>query len=100
MTAAERLEQPDAVSAIAGARELVEAVKAIAVARIAYTPEEAAASLGVSRDFFDEHIKRELAIIRRGRLVLIPVRELEQWAAENAARASRNGAASGSARST
>ena len=56
-----------------------------AVPRLTLTPEEAAAALGVSRDFFDAHVKPELRVIRRGRLVLIPVRELERWTDENAA---------------
>lgn len=57
-----------------------------AVQRVTLTPLEAAAALGVSRDFFDEHVKPELRVVRRGRLVLVPVRELERWADENAAR--------------
>jgi hypothetical protein len=48
-------------------------------------PEEAAASLGVSPDFFDQHIRPELKVIRRGRLVLVAVAELERWARENQA---------------
>lgn len=47
--------------------------------------EEAAAALGVSRDFFDEHVRDELRLIRRGRLVLVPVRELERWVEREAA---------------
>ena len=54
--------------------------------RLTLSPREAADSLGVSRDFFDAHIKPELRIVRKGRLVLIPVRELESWVATNAAR--------------
>ncbi|MGZ4380863.1 MAG: hypothetical protein ACXVZ2_06835 [Gaiellaceae bacterium] len=43
--------------------------------------------LGVSRDFFDEHVKPELRIIRRGRkTILIPLAELERWVDESAAR--------------
>lgn len=43
--------------------------------------------LGVSRDFFDEHIKPELRIIRRGsRTILIPVGEPERWVDQSAAR--------------
>lgn len=43
--------------------------------------------LGVSRDFFDEHIKPELRIIRRGsKTILIPVAELEGWVDRSAAR--------------
>ena len=47
--------------------------------RIALRVEEAAAALGLSRDAFDEHVRPELRLIRRGRLVLVPVRELEAW---------------------
>lgn len=56
------------------------------VPRFTLTPEESAESLGVSRDFFDLHVKPELRVIRRGRLVLVPVKELERWADENAVR--------------
>lgn len=52
--------------------------------RLAVSPAEAAELLGVSRDFFDDHIRPELNVIRRGRLVLIPRRELERWLDENA----------------
>lgn len=52
--------------------------------RITLTPIEAATALGVSRDFFDDHVKPELRLIRRGRLVLVGVRELERWAEANA----------------
>ena len=47
--------------------------------RLALTPTEAATALGVSRDFYDQHIAPELRIVRRGRRRLIPVRELERW---------------------
>ena len=55
------------------------------VSRLTLTPQEAAESLGVSRDFFDEHVKPDLRVVRRGRLVLVPVRELERWVEENSA---------------
>ena len=54
-------------------------------ARLAYSPDEAAAALGVSRDFFDEHIAPDLKIVRRGRRRLVPVRELERWLADSSA---------------
>jgi len=58
-----------------------------AVRRVTVVPNEAAAMLGVSRDFFDEHIKPELRIIRRGsKTILIPVVELERWVDQSAAR--------------
>jgi len=50
------------------------------VPRVALTRAEAAASLGLSRDSFERHVQPELRIIRRGRLRLIPVAELERWA--------------------
>ena len=53
--------------------------------RLAVSPAEAAARLGVSRDFFDRHIGHELRIVRRGRLRLIPIRELERWLDREAA---------------
>jgi hypothetical protein len=52
--------------------------------RIALTPAEAAAAIGVGPDFFDQHVAPELRIIRRGRKRLVPVRELEQWVERNA----------------
>jgi len=54
------------------------------VPRMTLGPEEAAAALGVSRDFFDETIAPELRLIRRGRRKLVPVRELERWIASEA----------------
>ena len=53
--------------------------------RLTLSPAEAANALGVSRDFFDAHVKPELRVVRRGRLVLVPVREIEKWVAENSA---------------
>lgn len=47
-------------------------------------PDEAAASLGVGRDFFREHVLDELRVVRRGRLVLVDVDELRRWLEENA----------------
>ena len=56
------------------------------IARLALTPVEAAASLGVSRDYLDEHIVPTLKVVRVGRRVIVPVRELERWLEENSAR--------------
>jgi hypothetical protein len=49
-------------------------------------PEEAAAALGVSPDFFDRHLRSELRVVRRGRLVFVAVSELQRWLDSNAAR--------------
>jgi excisionase family DNA binding protein len=53
------------------------------IPRVALTPPEAAASIGVGEDFFTEHVRPELRLIRRGRKILIPVAELQRWLAEN-----------------
>ncbi len=58
-----------------------------ALPRLSVKPDEAAEMLGVSRDYFDEHIKPELRIVRRGsRTILIPVVELQRWLETSAAR--------------
>jgi excisionase family DNA binding protein len=59
---------------------------AIAPPRLALTREEAARSLGVSLDSFERWIQPDLRLIRRGRLRLVPVSELEAWIAESAQR--------------
>lgn len=51
---------------------------------LAYTQTEAAAALGMSRGAFRKHVLPELAVVRRGRRVLIPVKSIEQWMEENA----------------
>ena len=50
------------------------------VDRKAYTRQEAADSLGVSLDHLERHVLPELRLIRSGRLVLVPVAELDRWA--------------------
>lgn len=54
------------------------------ISRVALTPIEVAASLGVGPTFFDETIAPELRMIRRGRKRLVPLAELERWAEQNA----------------
>lgn len=49
------------------------------IPRLALTKLEAAQALGVSVDFLEAHIMRELRIIRLGRRRLIPVAELARW---------------------
>ena len=46
---------------------------------------QAAATLGVSKAFLDRHVRHELRVVRRGRKVLVPVRELERWLEDSAA---------------
>jgi len=54
------------------------------VPRVALSRQEAAASLGMSLDSFERHVQPELKLIRRGKLRLVPLVELERWAIENA----------------
>jgi hypothetical protein len=54
------------------------------VPRVALSRQEAAVSLGMSIDSFERHVQPELRLIRRGKLRLVPVAELERWASENA----------------
>lgn len=54
--------------------------------RIALRRVEAAASLGLSVDAFDDHVAGELRWIRLGRLRLVTVAELAAWAERNSAR--------------
>jgi excisionase family DNA binding protein len=46
---------------------------------LALSPDEAASVLGVSRDYFDEHVIDELRVVRRGRRILVALAELERW---------------------
>jgi hypothetical protein len=59
---------------------------ATTVPRIALTPPEAAAAIGVGPDFFESYVAPQLRLVRRGRKRLVPVRELERWVAESASR--------------
>jgi hypothetical protein len=54
------------------------------VPSLCLTKTEAAEALAMSVDSFERYVYAELKVIRRGRLVLIPLRELERWADENA----------------
>jgi hypothetical protein len=45
--------------------------------RLTYSKAEAAKALGISIDFLEQQILPDLRVVRRGRRVLIPIRELE-----------------------
>ena len=59
----------------------------ISLQPVAVTREVAAAALGMGITMFSERVQPELRVIRVGAKVLIPVSELERWAAETAAKA-------------
>jgi excisionase family DNA binding protein len=54
--------------------------------RLALNRAEAAASLGVSLRFFEEHIQSELRLVYRGRRRLVPISQLERWLEREAVR--------------
>jgi excisionase family DNA binding protein len=64
----------------------MDAKRSESVSRIALTRSEAAEALGMSLDSFERHAQPELRLVRRGRLRLVPVRELERWLERNAER--------------
>ncbi len=55
-------------------------------APLALTLNEAADAIGMSRSSFDRHVRDDLRLVRRGSIVLVPVRELERWLDMNAAK--------------
>jgi excisionase family DNA binding protein len=65
--------------------QLAQQAAVAVVSRITFSKREAADALGVSVDFFEQHVMSELRVIRRGRLVLVPVDELRRWVEKNAA---------------
>lgn len=54
------------------------------VPRIALTKAEAAASIGMSVDSFERHVMPNIKMVRRGKIRLAPIAELERWVRENA----------------
>jgi hypothetical protein len=57
---------------------------------LALSTSEAAASIGVSPDYFTAYIAADLRWVRRGRKKLVAIAEIERWLAENAARTLEN----------
>lgn len=51
---------------------------------VCVTKTEAAQMLGMKLTSFDKYVLPATKVIRRGRLVLVPVKELERWADQNA----------------
>lgn len=47
--------------------------------------DEAADSLGVSRDFFDKYVRPEIRLVHKGRVTLVPLFEIDRWLEANAA---------------
>ena len=53
--------------------------------RLALTKAEAAEALGMSINSFERHVQPELRLVRRGKLRVIPISEIERWLDSNAA---------------
>jgi hypothetical protein len=58
----------------------------LAIRPISLSKPQAAAALGMSIDSFERYVQADVRCVRRGRLRLFPVAELERWADENAER--------------
>lgn len=56
------------------------------IPRITLTAPEAADALGMSVDSLERFVQPEVRVIRKGRLRLFPIGELERWADASAAR--------------
>lgn len=56
------------------------------IPRIMLRVAEAAAAMGVSEDWYAANIAPDLHIVRRGKLKLVAVSELQRWAEENSER--------------
>jgi hypothetical protein len=58
----------------------------ISMRPVSVTRDQAAQLLGCSLDSFERHIQPDLKLVRKGKLRLVPVSELERWVSENAER--------------
>ncbi len=58
----------------------------VSIAPIALSKPAAAEALGMSVDSFERYVMAQVRCVRRGRLRLYPVTELQRWADENAER--------------
>jgi hypothetical protein len=56
------------------------------IPRLALRVGEAAEALGLSDDFFREHVADELRWVRRGAVKVVPLSELERWLETSASR--------------
>lgn len=54
---------------------------------VALPADEAAIALGVNRQWFDDNVANEVPHVRRGRVRLYSIKDLEKWTEANAERA-------------
>jgi excisionase family DNA binding protein len=57
----------------------------VAGGSFALTKRQAADELSISIDTFERHVMGDLRLVRIGRKVLVPVREIEGWLERNSA---------------
>lgn len=74
----EKLERRHRLSAVASVADGSLGAIVEPIPRIALTQQEACASLGCSEEFFVEHVRPYLRVVRRGRKRLFPVAELRR----------------------
>jgi hypothetical protein len=60
------------------------------VPRLALSRAEAAAALGISLDSFERYVQPDLRVVRRGKLRIVHVEELERWLRDNGERVLEN----------
>lgn len=58
----------------------------VAVMPILLPKPQAAAALGMSTDSFERYVQTDVPCVRRGKMRLFPVSELQRWATDNAER--------------
>ena len=58
---------------------LAQCITVSVVPRLALSREEAAQALGISVDFFDQHVRPDVRTVQRGGRVLVPLKELERF---------------------
>jgi hypothetical protein len=63
-----------------------EGVNARVVPQLLVTRTDAAKACAMSMDSWERYVQPHVRLVRRGRLRLVPVTELERWIAENAER--------------
>ena len=94
-----RIIQPPATSQVgrrpSASEPTMEERPVAAIPRMALTPAEAAAALGMGLTSFKKYVQPQVRIVRRGKLRVIPVSEVERWAEENAERVLDGGSEAG-----
>lgn len=84
MSDSTRPSEPSASATVNNSVRFVAIPAEAGVPRLALTRAEAATALGMSLDSFERHVQPDLRLVRRGKLRVVPVSELERWLERNA----------------